>query len=125
MTTNTGFDIFRSFLEIFDFEKSKFDTENDIYQYDDFELDDCNDEYIETAVMLILLNKGNKKYLDHLKNIFPNNKTSQENVMQYIIESHGLRKCKEHFNIFKITDKNRGFYISRCPRCISAYMKNK
>jgi hypothetical protein len=136
MTTNTGVDVFMKFLKMFDFKKSDFDTDMDgslfylkdkikEYQYKDFELDHCVGEFIQDAVMLILLNIGDENYLKQLKDKFPNNETSQDDVMYYIIESHGFRECKEHFYVFKITEKNREFFISRCSQCISNYMENE
>ena len=134
MTTNIGVDVFMKFLEIFDFKKSDFDTDMDgsifnlkdkikEYQYKDFELDHCVGEFIQDAIMLILLNIGDKNYLKLLKDKFPNNETSQDDVMYYIIESHGFRECKEYFRVFKVTEQNRGFFISRCSQSISDYME--
>ena len=102
-----------------------FNNKMNEYQYENFELDHCVGEYMQDAVMLILLNVADENYLNQLKNKFPNNETSQDDVMYYIIESYGFRECKEHFCIFKITEKNCGFFISRCQQCISNYTKYK
>ena len=77
-------------------------------------------EYVNEAFPDLLKNVPQAKQVaEGIRKLYTDD---EDFVMRQTFEHFGLKECKEHFTLFKPNPKiNKGFYISRCLKCIVDY----